>query len=100
MDGGFEQISVDFTVQAQKLFMSTYEKFRICTKQLDRQRDENVFQLQLEKYMTTLKVQLESIAHELLTRNKTIRNIDHYNNLLKEKIAIYLREFRQKARLL
>ena len=100
MDSGFEQLSVDFNVQAQKLFMSTYENFRMCTRKLDRQGDENVFQLQVEKYMTTLKLQLESVAHELLKKYKGIKNIDHCNNLLTDKISIYLREFRQKARLL
>ena len=100
MDSGFEQLSVDFTVQAQKLFMSTYENFRMSAKKLDRQGDENVFQLQVEKYMTTLKQQLESVANELLKRYKGVKNIDHCNKLLKDNISIYLREFRQKARLL
>lgn len=100
MDSGFEQLSVDFTAKAQKLFISTYEQFRLSTKKLDRQRDENVFQLQVEKYLTTLRLQLEGIAHELLTRNEVIKNIDHCNKTLRDKINIYLREFRQKAKLL
>ena len=100
MDRRLEQLSVDFTTKAQKLFTSTYERFRLSTKMLDRQKDENVFQLQLGKYLYALKSELESLASELLTRNKTINNIDHCNNLLKDNINIYLQEFRQKARLL
>ena len=100
MDRGIEQLSVDFTIKAQMLFISTYEKFRLSTKKLDRQKDENVFQLQLGKYLNSLRSQLESTAYELLTRNKTIKNIGHCNKFLGDKIAIYLREFRQKARLL
>src|SRR4030095_5106025 len=100
MDKAFEQLSNDFSVKAQHLFMSTYEKFRLSAKRLDRQRDENVFQLQLGKYLTMLKSQLESLAHELLTRNKTINNTDHCNKVLRDNINIYLKEFRQKARLL
>jgi len=98
MDRGFEQLSVDFTVQAQKIFTSTYEKFRLSTKRLDRQWDENVFQMQVEKFMATLKFQLESIAHDLLMKNKAVINIDHCNKLLRDKITIYLKEFMQKTR--
>lgn len=100
MDREFDQLSVDFNTKAQKLFSSVYEKFRLCTKRLDRQKDENVFQLQLAKYLDTLKSELESVASELLGRNKTIRNIDYCNKVLKDNINIYLQEFRQKARLL
>ena len=100
MDSGFEQLSVDFSLHAQKLFISYYEKFRLSTKKLDRQRDENVFQLQVEKYMMTLKLQLENIAQELLKKSERIKNIDNCNNLLRSKINIYLKEFRQKTQLL
>lgn len=100
MDRVFEQLSVDFSTKAQKLFTSTYERFRLSTKKLDRQKDENVFQLQLGKYLNTLKSELDSLASELLNRNASIKNIDYCNKVLKDNISIYLREFRQKARLL
>ena len=100
MDRGFEQISVDFTTTAQKLFISSYEKFRLAVKDLDRQKDENVFQLQLGKYLNSLKSELGSLANELLTRNESIKNIGHCNKVLKDEINIYLQEFRQQARLL
>ena len=100
MDRGFEQLTVDFSTKAQRLFTSTYEKFRLSTKGLDRQKDENVFQLQLGKYMDTLRSELESVAYELLVRNNKIKNIEHCNKILKDNINIYLREFWQKARLL
>ncbi len=100
MDRVFEQLSVDFSTKAQKLFTSTYERFRLSTKKLDRQKDENVFQLQLGKYLNTLKSELDSLASELLNRNASIKNIDYCNKVLKDNISNYLREFRQKARLL
>ena len=100
MDRGVEQLSVDFTTKAQKSFISNYERFRLSTKKLDRQNDENVFQLQLGKYLTSLRWELENTAFELLTRNKAIKNIGHCNKLLRDMIAMYLREFHQKARLL
>lgn len=98
MDRGLDQLSVDFTVQAQKLFTTAYERFRLTTKRLDRQRDENVFQLQVEKFLATLKFQLENTAHELLMKNKALINTNHCNKLLRDMITIYLKEFIQKTR--
>jgi hypothetical protein len=100
MEREFEQLSVEFNTKAQKLFTSIYEKFRLSAKKLDRQKDENVFQLQLGKCLNTLKSELEGVAYELLTGNKSIRNTDYCNKVLKDNINIYLREFQQKARLL
>jgi len=98
MESGFENISVDFSLKAQKLFTLNYENFRVTTKNLDRQKDENVFQLQLEKFMRTLRLQLENVANDLLSKNKAIKDIDRCNQLLRDNINIYLKEFRQKAR--
>lgn len=100
MDRAFEQISVEFTIKAQNLFISTYERFRLSVKKLDRQRDENVFQLQLGKYVVTLRSHLESIAYDLLAKNKEIKHSDRFNRVLRNQVNIYLIEFRQKARLL
>ena len=100
MDSGLEQLSVFFSTIAQKLFISTYEKFRLSTKKLDRLKDENVFQLQLAKYLNSLKWQLDSIAYEIVTGNKTIKNMGHCKKIFGDTITIYLREFQQKARLL
>ena len=100
MDKGFEQLSVDFSTKAQKLFISNYDKFRLSAKKLDRLIDENVFQMQLGKYLFNLRSELENVAHDLLMKNKTIKNIGHCNQFLANKISIYLREFQQKARLL
>lgn len=99
MNKEYEQLSIEFTSKAQKLFVFTYDKFRETTKKLDRQTDENVFQLQLAKFSATLKVQLEQIAYEILQSNKTLKDIKQANQVLKDKISVYLVEFRQKAKL-
>jgi hypothetical protein len=100
MDREYEQLSVDFTTKAQALFALTYDKFRLSTKNLDRRRDENVFQLQVSKFLATLKTQLENIAHESLQRYPSLKDTDHCNKILGENINIYLTEFRQKSKLL
>ena len=100
MDPEYEQLSVDFTSKAQRLFTLTYNKFRSTTRSLDRQRDENVFQLQVGKFLATLKIQLENIASELLNKYDVSKNTGHWNKLLNDQINIYLNEFRQKSRFL
>jgi hypothetical protein len=97
MDILFEQISHDFNIKAQKLFTITYEKFLSSTRNLNRVKDENVFQQQLGKYLNTLKLQLESMARELLDRNKSLQNITNCNKILADNIQMYLNEFRKKS---
>ena len=100
MNREYEQLSVDFTTKAQALFASTFAKFRLTTKNLDRQRDENVFQLQVGKFVATLKQQLENIANESMSKYQSLKGFDHCNRMLVERINIYLNEFRQKSKLL
>ena len=98
MEKEFEQVTIDFTNKAQKLFLSMFEKFRDSTKQLNRLQDENVFQQQQGKYVYTLKEQLEALARELLYKNKSLKNINHCNKILTDEINNYLNEFRKKSR--
>jgi len=98
MDNEFENVSADFNNRAQRLFFITYEKFSAFAKQLNRQRDENVFQQQLGKYLRTLRLQLESIAEEIIHKNKSLKETDRFNKILTEKIDFYVNEFMQKSR--
>ena len=89
---------VDFDNKAKKIFFSLYEKFTESAKQLDREKDDNVFQLQQSKYLNTLKTQLENLAQELLNKNSSLKNINLLNKKLRDEINAYLNEFRQKSR--
>jgi len=46
----FPQEIVDFDNKAKKIFFSLYENFAGSAKQLDRRKDDNVFQHQQNKY--------------------------------------------------
>ena len=94
----FPQEIVDFENKAKKIFFSLYENFAGSAKQLDRQKDDNVFQQQQSKYLNTLKTQLENLARELLNKNSSLKNINLLNKKLRDEINIYLNEFRQKSR--
>ena len=94
----FAQEIVDFDNKAKKIFFSLYENFAGSAKQLDREKDDNVFQQQQSKYMNTLKTQLENLAQDLLNKNSSLKNITLLNKKLRDEINIYLNEFRQKSR--
>ena len=94
----FPQEIVDFDNKAKKIFFSLYENFAQSAKQLDRKKDENVFQQQQSKYLNTLKTQLENLAQESLNKNSSLKNINLLNKKLRDEINAYLNEFMQKSR--
>ena len=97
MDGS-SQILIDFNKRAQKIFFSLYGKFKESAKLLDRARDDNVFQQQQSKYLQTLKQQLESLALEILNKNRSVGNNSQLNKKLTDEINEYVKEFKQKSR--
>src|SRR6187401_397679 len=94
----FSQEIVDFDNKAKKIFFSLYENFAQSAKQLDRRKDDNVFQQQQSKYLNTLKTQLENLAQESLNKNNSLKNINLFNKKLRDEINAYLNEFIQKSR--
>jgi hypothetical protein len=94
----FAQELVYFDNKAKKIFFSLYEQFAESAKQLDREKDDNVFQQQQGKYLNTLKTQLENLAGDLLSKNSSVKNINLLNKKLRDEINIYMDEFRQKSR--
>ena len=94
----FSQEIVDFDNKAKKIFFSLYENFAESAKQLDRKKDDNVFQQQQSKYLNTLKNQLENLAQESLNKNNSLKNINLLNKKLRDEINAYLNEFMQKSR--
>jgi hypothetical protein len=57
-----------------------------------------VFQQQQSKYLQTLKQQLESLALEILNKNRSVGNNSQLNKKLTDEINEYVKEFRQKSR--
>src|SRR5687767_71866 len=94
----FAQEIADFDNKAKKIFFSLYENFAAAAKQLDRKKDDNVFQQQQSKYLNTLQNQLENLARDLLNKNSSLKNSNLHNKRLRYGINAYLNEFRQKSR--
>lgn len=94
----FAQEIMEFDNKAKKIFFSLYEQFAGSARQLDRKKDDNVFQQQQGKYLKTLKTQLENLAQDLLSKNSSLKNINLLNKRLRDEINLYMDEFRQKSR--
>jgi len=94
----FAQEIMEFDNKAKKIFFSLYEQFAGSARQLDRKKDDNVFQQQQGKYLKTLKTQLENLAQDLLSKNSSLKNSNLLNKRLRDEINLYMDEFRQKSR--
>jgi len=97
MEKEIEQVKNEFDTNAVKIFFSIYEKFETDVKQLNRRRDENVFQQIQGKYVFTLKNQLENLAKEMLNKHHQLKLIHHLSRTLTDSISFYLHEFIQKS---
>ena len=97
MEKEIEQVKNEFDSNAVKIFFSIYEKFETAVKQLNRRRDENVFQQIQGKYVFTLKNQLENLAKEILNKHHQLTLIHHLSRILTDSINFYLKKFVQKS---
>ncbi len=95
-----EQLSVEFNNSATKLFFSLQNQFAKAVKNLDRRRDENVFQQLLGKYAYTLKLQLEDMAQTLIAKNQGLENITLLKKKMTDTISSFTNEFIHKSKLL
>jgi len=98
MEKDLEQIEVEFNNDAKKVFFSLFAKFEGAVRQLNRFKDDNVFQQLQGKYVYTLKIQLGDIASELINKSKALKNLDELKKELSREIDQYAREFINKSR--
>jgi len=88
----------EFNTKASPIFLSHYKEFLTTVEKLEREKDDNVFQLQQAKYVQTLKNQLEYLAQSILNKHQSMRGVNLLNKKITEEITQYLNEFRQKSR--
>lgn len=91
------QVTVEFNKKARSIFFSSFETFKKAVKDLNRQKDENVFQHQQARFQESLKNQLEFIAKNLMNKNQSLKDSNRLNKKFTEAINDYLNEFRQKS---
>ena len=92
-----EELDSEFNRSANEAFHSLYTRLENKLKELDRRRDENVFQHTCAKYMETLKGELETIALRLVEKNQNLREVNLLRRNLTNRIHDFLQEFTQKS---
>jgi len=92
-----EEINVEFNQQATEAFYLLYARFENRAQELDRNKNENVYQQTLAKYLYTLKTDLEKIAVAIMEKNAAIREFEHLKRNLTNRIHHYIQEFTSKS---
>jgi uncharacterized protein (DUF169 family) len=66
-------------------------------KELNRGKDENVFQQERAKYMNSLKTELERVAISLVEKYREIKEVNQLRRNLTNRINEYVQEFMMKS---
>lgn len=93
-----EQIHVEFHNKARDIFFSLLRNFELSAKKLNRKEQEYQFQELKNKYVHTLKQQLESCASSLISEHRKSGQLQELNQSLQYFIKDYLHRFVQKTR--
>ena len=59
MKQDIDQVIMDFDRRASKIYADLFEQFLRTTKEIEREGDENVFRMQVGKYLKDLKNSLD-----------------------------------------
>jgi len=97
MQRDLEELTVEFNQRATDAFYLLYARFENRAQELDRRKNENVFQQTLAKYLYTLKTDLENIAVGMMEKNQAIREFEHLKRNLTNRIHDYIQEFNTKS---
>ena len=95
-----EELDREFNRWANEAFHSLYTRLENNLRDIDRRRDENVFQHTCAKYAETLKAELETIALTMIEKNQNMRELNLLRRNLTNKIREFLWEFTQKSQAL
>jgi len=93
-----ENLLNNFDEMALSFVNSIYTEFLFSIKAIDRLKNENTFQLWLQKYMDKLKQRLEGQALEYIWTNRNLPTIDWFHKKLSYMIGQYLQEFLQRTK--
>jgi len=97
MHRDIDEVGVEFNFQAKEAFYSLYGRYTNAAKKLNREKDENVFQLTRAQYCHAMKAELEKIAMSVLEKNAELQEITQLKRNLTNRINDYLQEFMMKS---
>lgn len=98
MENDNENIHVEFHNKAKNIFFSLLKDFELSAKKLNRREQEFQFQELKNKYINTLKQELESCAKILIAKNQHHKQLAELNQSLQYFIKDYLHLFVQKTK--
>lgn len=98
MEKDITLIISDFRNLSSKIYEMVYDDFRQKVKNLDRQRDENVFQQLQARYVNALKKQLEQEAEKVIQEHNRHHAVRTLQRELTGQIAYLLPEFILKVK--
>jgi hypothetical protein len=99
MQNDADHINIEFHNKANAAFFKFVEQFQSSEKNIDRSNHEYQFQQLKEKFVNSLKQELETIAGSIIKNNSNLENINGVNQNLQRFISNYLHQFIQKIRL-
>jgi hypothetical protein len=92
-----DELDVEFNFKAKETFFILFTRFQDSARELNRMRDENVFQQKRAQYRTTIKQELERIAMLVIESNREIHEVNILKRNLTNRINDYLQEFMIKS---
>jgi hypothetical protein len=95
-----DELEIEFNINAREAFYKLFARFETTVNNLDRRRDENVFQHTQAKFLATLKSDLESLAISIFEKYRGMTEINHLKRNLTNRINEYVQEFRMKSQAL
>jgi hypothetical protein len=99
MKEDFERVIIEFNNSAAKIYSILFKQFSKSIHNFNRSEEENVFNMQVAKFVDNLKYQLEEQVKKILETADT-EIYDQSQLALSARISFYLREFQIKCRAL
>ena len=87
---------VEFNNEAARLYGHVFDQFENSVRNIDRNNEENVFQMRVSKFSLELKKQLEQHVKKILESSDSKMN-EQLQAALSVKVSYYLRQFMQKC---
>jgi hypothetical protein len=87
----------EFNAQATRNFFSLFNEFSAAAENLDRDSNENVFQLLRGKYLAMLKQKLDKLANLLINKSEKPETMGRLRINFSEQITYFQKEFTRKS---
>ncbi len=97
MSNGNQQMQVEFHNRANTLFGSICNAFENDVVNVSRRNEEFRFQQIKKQYARTMEQQLQTIAGNILAKNKEEKQVRELDQMFHQAIKEYLHRFIQKV---